>query len=40
MIWSMTKNDPHEMIINQTISGTAATIPDHLKEIEQNKEDC
>ena len=34
----MTKNDSLEMIINQTNSGTAATIPDHLKEIEQNKE--
>ena len=38
MTWSMTKNDPLEMIINQTISGIADTIPYHLKEIEQNKE--
>ncbi len=38
MTWSMTKNDPLEMIINQTISGATATIPYHLIEIEQNNE--
>ena len=34
----MSEDEQLEALIEQTISGAVATIPAHLKEIEQNKE--
>ncbi len=35
----MSEDEQLEMIIEQTINGAVATIPSHLEEIEQNKEE-
>lgn len=35
----MSEDEQLEMLIEQTINGAMATIPSHLEEIEQNKEE-
>ncbi len=35
----MSEDEQLEMLIEQTINGAMATIPAHLEEIEQNKEE-